>query len=523
MPARVLVIGLDAAEATLIEGWAEAGELPTFARLAESGAVFALDRNPLETLPGAIWPELTTGRSCGALPLYYHPQQLHTGEARLRPILAQEVDPGDYYWAVASAAGRRVAVIDQVQTVPTPDLNGIQLFEWGLHDRNFAIAADPPGLLDDVRRRFGDHPITSCDLHGRSASGYRALREKLLAGVARKTELLLELMGREAWDLFTCTFGETHCVGHQFWHFRDAKHPDHDDAAPDAMRHAIRDVYRAIDDGVARLVREAGEDAALVVVASHGMGVYTGGPQLLPEFLVRLGLGSGGDGRASSAGVRRAQILVTHVPRPLQPALRRLAESAWIRRFQARSGCLLYPLESPSTRAAALKNNRCGAIRLNLSGREPFGRIAPGAQQAALVAEIRGELLALRQPASGEPIVERVVTADEAFGAGHHPDVPDLMVVFRTDLGVLEDCRSPRVGDIHVDLFHPNIPRSGDHTTESRMWLRSEGVAAGARLTGASTLDLAPTVLSLLEVAPPRSLGGRSLAPAPAPVLGRAS
>lgn len=80
MPSRILVIGLDAAEATLIETWASERALPTFARLQAEGAVYRLD-NPLETLPGAIWPELVSGRSCGQVPLYYHPRQLHAGEA----------------------------------------------------------------------------------------------------------------------------------------------------------------------------------------------------------------------------------------------------------------------------------------------------------------------------------------------------------------------------------------------------------------------------------------------------------
>ena len=68
MSARVLVIGLDAAEATLIERGAAQGYLPALAELTHGGTVYRL-KNPMETLPGAIWPELTTGRSCGKLPL----------------------------------------------------------------------------------------------------------------------------------------------------------------------------------------------------------------------------------------------------------------------------------------------------------------------------------------------------------------------------------------------------------------------------------------------------------------------
>ena len=77
MSTGILVIGLDAAEATLIEAWAAEGSLPTFAGLIAGGAVYRLE-NPMETLPGAIWPELVSGRSSGQVPLYYHPRQVRS-------------------------------------------------------------------------------------------------------------------------------------------------------------------------------------------------------------------------------------------------------------------------------------------------------------------------------------------------------------------------------------------------------------------------------------------------------------
>ena len=469
MGSPLVLIGVDAAEATLIERGATAGDFPAFAQLMEQGTVCHL-ANSLETLPGAIWPELVSGRSCGKVPLYYHPQQLHTGEARVRPVTEEEVNPHDYFWAVASAAGKRAAVIDVPQTVRTPGLNGVQLFEWGLHDRNFRIASDPPELLDEVHRRFGDHPVTSCDLHKERRRGYEKLLTNLLAGVERKTSLLGDLLQREDWDLFVCAYGESHCVGHQFWHFSDPTHAKHRQGVPEHLREAILRVYRAIDSGIGVLMKMAGPDATVIVVTSHGMGNYTGGPQLLNEVLVRLGIASGGQS-VLGQGIRQFQKSVSHMPRKIQPLLRRLAYTMPARLLQRRAGCLLDPLESAQTRATALRNNRCGAVRLNLKGREPFGAVEPGEEAQALIDDLRREFLALEEPKTGERIVAKVVTADEAFGIDHHPDVPDLMVVFRTDLGVLESCRSERVGEVHVPLYHPNIPRTGDHTTESRLWM----------------------------------------------------
>ena len=108
MPARVLLIGLDAAEPTLIEKWAAEGRLPTFARLGSEGLTAHLS-NCLETLPGGIWPEIESGRSAGKLGLFYHPWQIHTGEAEPRPVHPADVDSSEYFWNVASRAGKRTS------------------------------------------------------------------------------------------------------------------------------------------------------------------------------------------------------------------------------------------------------------------------------------------------------------------------------------------------------------------------------------------------------------------------------
>jgi predicted AlkP superfamily phosphohydrolase/phosphomutase len=218
-----------------------------------------------------------------------------------------------------------------------------------------------------------------------------------------------------------------------------------------------------------------------------------------------------------SSGAGAAASVRTRLPRPVRAVVRRLVPGRARRRLQASAGSLAAPLQSPATRAVVLHNNRCGSIRLNVRGREPFGSVEPGAEAGALLDELKREIGVLEDPDSGERIVKRVVTATEAFGPDHHADIPDLIVVFRDDLGPLEACRSERVGVVRRPNLNPKTPRSGDHTRESRLWAIGPGIEPGP-IEGGNVLDLAPTVLALLGVPAPDDLDGRPLL---APVAAR--
>ncbi|MEM8786364.1 MAG: alkaline phosphatase family protein [Pseudomonadota bacterium] len=512
MTTRVLFIGLDAAEATLLEGFATQGQLPNLQRLTQQGTRYRLG-NSLRTLPGAIWPEIQTGISSGRIPHYYHPRQLHTGEAIKRPLDAKDVDAETYFWVRASRAGKRVAALDIPQTVIAKDFNGIQLFEWGLHDRNFEIASEPPSILEKIKATHGDHPVDMCDTHGETEEGYQTLLDGLLQGVRSKTDVLLEHLRADKWDLFACCYGETHCVGHQFWHFQDANHPWYAEDAPAHFKTAMRDVYKSIDAGIGDLIEAAGEDAQIYVISSHGMGIYSGGPNLLPEILARMGLTSSGDAASSSTakGLRDLQRADGRMITAVKDFVKPIVGKRVIRFLQTRTGGLHEPFEDPATRAADLPNNRCGAIRLNVKGREPMGAVAPGNEYKSVIEDIRTALMELEDPKTGTRIVDEVITAKEAFGADHHPDVPDIMVVFRDDLGVIDACESARLGRVERPVYKAILPRSGDHTVESRLWRVGPGVAEGAVVDGGNVLDVAPTILMDLDIPVAEEIDGRPL------------
>jgi predicted AlkP superfamily phosphohydrolase/phosphomutase len=511
MTAGVLVIGLDGAESTVLEKWADQGYLPNIAKLSKEGSVRKLT-TPETTLPGAIWPEITSGRSGSKTNHFCTVNQIPLGETRYRPVQPKDLDINIDYWNIASKYGKRVAAIDQVQCALNRDINGIQISEWGCHDRNFSTHSEPPELLDELNLRYGSHPVDSCDTYDKSFEGYTLLLEDLIEGTKRKTSMLLDLLNRERWDLFTCSYSESHCAGHQMWHLHDETHLDHPRDAPEHLKHALRSVYSAIDEGIGKIIRANDVNATTLVFASHGMGPFIGGYQMIPEILSRLGMSSDG-GKASSSMIRSMQNKIKHhIPYRWVPFLEHhLPNVPILRGLQERFGGLVFPLDSHRTRASFVPNNRVGGIRLNIKGREPNGCLCGEEEISIVINELKSELLALRHIESGEPLVDKVSTSEELFGKDRHPGIPDLMVQFNNRVGCLESCESERIGKVRIPAQNIRMSRSGDHTPEARLWILGGKDPAGMEMPEANVLDIAPEILKLLDIPVSPEIDGESL------------
>ena len=103
---RVLMIGLDAAEPTLIERWIADGTLPTLRRLRARGSYRRL-ASSAAWLAGSPWPTFYTGTSPAEHGLY-HFLQWHAGRQNMvRP--APDWLPVQPFWRALGPIRARVA------------------------------------------------------------------------------------------------------------------------------------------------------------------------------------------------------------------------------------------------------------------------------------------------------------------------------------------------------------------------------------------------------------------------------
>jgi predicted AlkP superfamily phosphohydrolase/phosphomutase len=505
---RQLLIGLDAMEWKLVTKWASEGKLPTFSRLLEQGTSGELATTSAQ-LPDTVWASLYTGTNPGQFEKFFY-VQYDPGTMGLRHVMDDAITRPPF-WDYLSEAGVRVGVIDVPKFAASRKINGFQLTNWGAHATKTKRTSNPPDLLDEITAKFGAHPVGDCDKTDATPRALSGLAERVMEGVRAHGKVFRHLMNERQWDVFFAGFSAPHCIGHHFYHGTDPTHPLYAEAVESGIGDTVERVYRAIDEEIGEMLQLAGPHTQTMVFAAHGMGPLRHASWNLPEILDCLGYGdrppsqnlvSGGPRKAT---VNPWRLLKMTVPGALQ---------YWIKDHlpQAGQDFLLFRWYSGGKdwsrcRAFAIPNNdSVGAIRLSVKGRDRFGQIDPGEEYQRVCRDVTDALYELRDP-TGRPVVKQVTALRDIFHGPFVEQLPDLTVLWDQSFH-WEGVQSARIGTLHIGK---QDARTGAHSSHGFLIMTGSGVPAGARLRGASTYDIAPTVLEAAGVPAPHDLDGRPL------------
>ena len=510
-PGRQLFVALDAMEWSLVSRWAAEGKLPTFRRLMQEGARGELATTSAQ-LPDTVWACTYTGVNPAKFEKFFY-VQYDAARLGLRHVVDDAIQR-PAFWDHLGRAGVRVGVVDAPKFPLSRSLNGFQLTNWGAHATKTARASSPASLLGEVQSRFGRHPVGDCDAVDNKIPALKALRTRVLDGVRLRGRVFRSLMRERPWDVFVAAFSEPHCIGHHFWRFLDAGHPQHPADDRHGLRDTIEQVYRAIDDEIGQMISAAGSPTRCLLVAAHGMGPIYHASWNLTEILDLLGYGRG-SAPGKTASVRSARINPWRV-------LKMVVPGAWQYRIKAALPVALQERllflwysggdQWAGRRAFSIPNNdSVGAIRLSVRGRDRQGLIAPGEEYRRACQDIAAALAELTDPVTGRAVVRRVTLTHEVFDGPFLEQLPDITVLWEQGFP-WEALHSPRFGTLRI---RRQDSRTGSHTPHGFFLVTGPGVPAGAELRGHSIYDIAPTVLSAAGVPLPPDLDGAPLPLAP--------
>jgi predicted AlkP superfamily phosphohydrolase/phosphomutase len=135
--------------------------------------------------------------------------------------------------------------------------------------------------------------------------------------------------------------------------------------------------------------------------------------------------------------------------------------------------------------------------------------VEPGEEEAKLLAELAGKLLAVKDPAKGRAVISRVDKAKEVYHGPYVQEAPDLILGY--NLGYRAGWKTV-LGQFSWEVLEDNLePWSGDHCIDPRL-------VPGVLLSNKKILhpspaltDLAPTLLAEFGIAKPVQLPGVSV------------
>jgi predicted AlkP superfamily phosphohydrolase/phosphomutase len=510
-PKKVLMIGLDAAEFSLVDRWMNEGALPNLARLRERGACGRL-KSTAEWLAGSPWPSFYTSTTPDRHGMYHYliwrPEQM----MNTRP--SPDWMPLKPFWRDVARAGRRVVALDVPLVYPPEEFPGLEISGWATYELIYPPSSHPKDLLSRMEREFGRPRLETESTQMLSAEQALEVRDQCVQNSVRVGQAAAALMAREPWDLFIVSFSGIHRGGHGLWDETNlACKPT--PAQAGELRDALKAVYAATDAEVGRLLEAAGPDATVIVFSLHGMGANVSRSDVMREMLARVLAGPRADGhptvRPRLSDRLRALVPLawrTMVKRRLPLRLQDRLTSFW------RSGGIDWKHAQAFTAFSDLD----GYVRVNLRGRESEGIVEPGEEARTLIDRIEKGLLSFVDADTGERVVGATMRATDLFPKAEtiFRSIPDLMIRWAPSPAAKHRrIVSPLFGSIDWPMpgRHPQ-GRSGNHMPTGFMIAAGDGIAAGTDIQGAHILDLAPTVYALLSLSVPEHMQGQ-----PIPVL----
>ena len=403
---RTLLIGLDGATYTVltpfIDGTAPEGVvMPFLASLIETGYSGTLASTAHPLTPPA-WTSVMTGRNPGQHGIYDFVRFEDMGDDFFFTLYDARDIRSETLWQIASRQDKSVVSLNFPMMAPPPEINGslvpgfvswkhLRRNSWpaGLYDRIKQIPDfDPRELSWDFERegQIGEL-MEDGELHD--------WVEKHLPRDKQWFTIGLRLLQEDQPDLFALMLDGTDKIQHQAWHRLDPAlwNGDGDEAAQ-AVRTLVVQYFRNVDDYL-RELHEAAPDAQMIIVSDHG---FTGAWSVvrINAYLESLGHLVWRESDGSEASKRRD--------------LSNFANLDWTR---TQAFCA-----TPSSNGIVIRQKS-----------ETFPHGVDPLDYHAFREQLISDLLDLKDPETGKPVIQGVLKREEAFPGQALEQAPDLTLI----------------------------------------------------------------------------------------------
>jgi len=506
MMGRVLVIGLDGATFEVIEPLINEGKLPTIGRLLREGTRAVLESTPFPHSAPA-WTSCMTGVNPGKHGVFgfgvrddqnnYRFQLPNSTAVRAKTLPR-----------LLSEYGKVSVLINEPISFPPYPINGTIIS--GMLTPQGERFTFPPEFQDELLKRVPNYvtEVSPFDFDLETITGKEAYAEALFDTIRARTRATQLLMERKAWDFFMVVFTELDRMQHHFWAEMDSSHLFHRQK-DSSLNRLIPKTYEALDDAVRIITESRPSDAQVLIVSDHGAG------PLEKVFYMNKFLEERGFLTLKTPVFSKKQ-------NPVKALIRKIpgTEALYRRlvRIKRRRKQLALKTSDPRhyrqkiaqwvaedmvdwDRTQAFTDHY--GIRINKKGREPKGIVSPGEETQKVLNDLREQLLTLRFPHNGKPVLTDLREGTEVYQGPFTHRGPDLITFM--------DVGNPHPAYFTREVFRDSLVTTGAHTRDGIFIAWGPGIRQNESLGRANIVDIAPTASYSIGIPLTPEMDGRVL------------
>jgi len=525
---KVLVIGLDAATPELLMRWVREGKLPTFAELIDEGVYGKLKSTiPFVTCPA--WLSFMTGKNPGKLGIFDFVERA-PGTYDIKVVDFQSAKSKSL-WGVLSERGKKVGVFNVPTTFPPRKVNGFVVSGWPIpQGAVFTYPSDLQSKLGMLIRGQEGPDRTIMMATWRWFAGEDEYLEGLYRFTEREVKATKYLMENYDWDFFMTVFTCSDPIQHFFWKYMDPEHPLHSPDGAKRYGDEILKFYQRMDKTIRDLLNSVSDDVSVIIMSDHGAealhNFFNVNDWLCEKGFLVIKKGSRHISNPLSRLLpRKERILdpVIHLAHSLgllrvyyfitdhSSILRALVERVWslIEAMPSTHASIgEVNVDWSKTNAYSFGTGNVGSIHINLKGREPEGIIDLGEQYEELRTRLVGELRDLIDPKSGRKVDITIFKKEEIYHGEYLSQAPDI-VFFTNDFKTGIDATFG-----HDDFFTYDLSGrhdNGKHRLNGILILKGPQFKEETEISGAEIIDVAPTILYMMNCPIPSDMDGKVL------------
>jgi len=469
---KTIIIGLDGASFELIDPWIKQGALPNIASIKRDG-IWADMESVLPPVTSPNWKCFSTGRNPGKLGIFWW-ENIDWTNRRVYYPTARKSENKEI-WDYIGDAGMKVGIIGMPNTYPPKKVNGF-LVAGGpdAQEQGFTYPAELEKELKKQGWRNNPQEMLSIAREKSSQETHEIIdRHFKIANILRdKYEL----------DFLMVAVFHSNSLQHFLWN------------APETKK-----AWEIIDKQIGEFVKQ---DSDIIVMSDHGSNkiteVFNINTWLEQEGYLSLNL------KITSIiyrlGITRRNLITLLSQVKARSAIRKLVPNSLWERLYA---------EIPNETGEIMKKAKTSKVdwkksKALASGQGPIYLNPRNKDNDRLKKEIKQKLENLVSPSTGDKIVEKVYSKEEIYHGKYLNEAPDLIIDQAKGVhipggigqrGIFDSPQRWKAENKKIGLFMaygPNIKKAG-------------------KIDNISILDLAPTILHLMNITIPNDMDGRVL------------